>query len=280
MSQKNSVEFYLTVFKNGAVIKRSSFSKPYLVVGAFPKTDVVLRNSKGDDLIKGIFYWKGPAEFIFFDHVLQQSQSVAAERENNISRVSFEMVKDIIKIQIRSVLVGEPPKVEIPKMFLKAGGDIKEKTKKEKSYWKMLLLLFGLFLGSVLIFIFLKPFGFPEPKEEAVQEEAVTLSPAEMPAVTPPVQKVDKSPFLKVLQKNRGDVEQCQLENSFQNGTVKYRAVINGHGKISELSVLSDDVSSESLLNCLNQKIRTWKFPVTAPSAQTLFFALSLKKER
>lgn len=278
MSQKNNVEFYFTLFKNGAIIKRSSFSKPCLVVGSFPKTDIVLKNAKGDDLIKGIFYWKDKTEFIFFDHVFQQSQSIAAERENDISRVSFEMVKDVIKIQIRSVLAGAPPKVEIPYALLKPKTE--DKKEEKKRHWKMLLLLFGLFLGSVEIFIFLKPFGFPEPKEEAAEEEAATLSPAEMPAVTPPVQKVDKSPFLRVLQKNRGDIEQCQFENSFQNGTVKYRAVINGQGKISELSVLSDDVSSGSLISCLDQKIRDWKFPAVAPSAQTLFFALSLKKER
>lgn len=277
MSQKNNVEFYFTLFKNGAIIKRSSFSKPYLVVGAFPKTDIVLRNLKGDDLIKGIFYWKERTEFVFLDHVARQSQSIAAESDGTENRVSFEIVKDRVKIQIRSVLIGELPKVEIPKMFLKSGDDIKEKTKKGKGYWKMLLLLFGLFLGSVLIFIFLKPISFTDPKEEAVEKEAAekTVSPSK-----PVVQKTDQRPFLRVLQKNRGDIEQCQFENPFQNGVVKYRAVINGQGKISELSVLSDDVSSGSLISCLDQKIRTWRFPVTAPSAQTLFFALSLKKER
>jgi hypothetical protein len=319
MNQKSNVAFYVTIFKNGAVVKRSFFSKPYLIFGSLPKSDLILRTAKGEDLVSAILYWKEGKEancFIFFDCRLRLFREIAAEREGEISRASLEIEKNGIKIQMRSVLTGEPPNIEIPKQILKASNvipsaklclakreeshqgffdpsDLRMISKtvsgtrhpegvarrispsKTKALWGLLLV--GILSGGAMIFNLWGPFGSLEPKEKIAEEGAQGNG---LPSAPQAVQKIDKTRFFKVLQKNRGDIEQCQFEHRFQNGTVKYRGVIDAKGKVSELSVLSDDIASESLLSCLSQKIRSWKFPASIVSEQTLFFSLALKKER
>lgn len=129
--------------------------------------------------------------------------------------------------------------------------------------------------GAITFYIAKRNIKVKEPSIQPLATE-VEIIPT-IKSVSPP--KMDQKYFYQVLKRNRHDIEECQYEHEFKDGLVKYKASINGEGLVRQLLVMSQDVGSDALLKCIENKITHWKFLQTPISENTVFFALALKNQ-
>ncbi|MBI2026808.1 MAG: hypothetical protein HYS98_03245 [Deltaproteobacteria bacterium] len=274
MTKKSQIEFRLLVFNKSSLIKKLSFRTEELILGSIAQSQVNLTKADGTVLLEGRFYWKSRYVLIFEKHFMQSEEIQATLLQNhNASAATFEYQNDEMVIQVRSLLIGEPPdSLSIRPTFTQnlSVPTIKKQVHKSVFVTAMIVLVVQLSLIVKL----------NERKNVRLEGHEQQISKVLAPTVNKPFMPRIPGPkhYEKIILKNKKDIEFCQKNFDFEDGPVQFKVLINPMGGVFSVDVLSSTLGVE-IMECLNARIKSWLFPPIENISKTLFFAVNFKKE-